>query len=290
MAAKILIVEDEPGLLEGLQHNFQFEGYEIVTAANGKDGLRAALKDKPDLIVLDLMLPEKSGFDVLKDFRERNAATPVLILTARNFEADIVKGFDLGADDYVTKPFSVAELLARVRALLKRAPAADADHVRRARQVELAAAKVRADTAHDLGDGERLRHVVVGAGVEPLHAVRLGVERGEHEDRHVVLLGAQPCADLDAGHARQEEVEDHQVVAPRPSLLERIAAVSHSVDLVPGLAQRVRHGFADRRLVLDDEDPAVHPTRVAEGNLTVKDVPAPTTDDTSMSPPIACTA
>ena len=125
MAAKILIVEDEPGLLEGLQHNFQFEGYEVVTAANGKDGLRAALKDKPDLIVLDLMLPEKSGFDVLKDFRERNAATPVLILTARNFEADIVKGFDLGADDYVTKPFSVAELLARVRALLKRAPAAD---------------------------------------------------------------------------------------------------------------------------------------------------------------------
>ncbi len=125
MAAKILIVEDEAGLLEGLQHNFQFEGYETVTAANGKDGIRAALKDKPDLIVLDLMLPEKSGFDVLKDFRERNATTPVLILTARNFEADIVKGFDLGADDYVTKPFSVAELLARVRALLKRAPAAD---------------------------------------------------------------------------------------------------------------------------------------------------------------------
>ena len=127
MAARILIVEDEPGLLEGLQHNFQFEGYEVITAANGKDGLKSALKDKPDLVVLDLMLPEKSGFDVLKEFRERNAATPVLILTARNFEADIVKGFDLGADDYVTKPFSVAELLARVRALLKRAPAVDED-------------------------------------------------------------------------------------------------------------------------------------------------------------------
>jgi len=125
MAARILIVEDEPGLLEGLTHNFQFEGYEVETAANGKDGLKSALKDKPDLVVLDLMLPEKSGFDVLKEFRERNAATPVLILTARNFEADIVKGFDLGADDYVTKPFSVAELLARVRALLKRAPQAD---------------------------------------------------------------------------------------------------------------------------------------------------------------------
>ena len=123
MAARILIVEDEPGLMDGLAHNFRFEGYEVLTAANGRDGLKVALKDKPDLIVLDLTLPEKSGFDVLKDFRERNAATPVLILTARNFEADIVKGFDLGADDYVTKPFGVAELLARVRALLKRAPA-----------------------------------------------------------------------------------------------------------------------------------------------------------------------
>ncbi len=89
MAARILIVEDEPGLLEGLTHNFQFEGYEVETAANGKDGLKAALKDKPDLVVLDLMLPEKSGFDVLKEFRERNAATPVLILTARNFEAAV---------------------------------------------------------------------------------------------------------------------------------------------------------------------------------------------------------
>jgi len=127
MAARILIVEDEPGLLEGLTHNFQFEGYEVETAANGKDGLKSALNDKPDLVVLDLMLPEKSGFDVLKEFRERNAATPVLILTARNFEADIVKGFDLGADDYVTKPFSVAELMARVRVAMRHISTAKQD-------------------------------------------------------------------------------------------------------------------------------------------------------------------
>jgi DNA-binding response OmpR family regulator len=119
---KVLIVEDEPGLLEGLAHNFKFEGYEVVTAADGKEGLKLALKERPDLIVLDLMLPEKDGFDVLREYRQRNATSPVLILTARSLESDLIQGFDLGADDYLTKPFSVAELMARARALLKRAP------------------------------------------------------------------------------------------------------------------------------------------------------------------------
>jgi len=119
---KVLIVEDEPGLLEGLAHNFKFEGYEVVTAADGKEGLKLALKERPDLIVLDLMLPEKDGFEVLREYRQRNATSPVLILTARSLESDLIQGFDLGADDYLTKPFSVAELMARARALLKRAP------------------------------------------------------------------------------------------------------------------------------------------------------------------------
>ena len=119
---RVLIVEDEPGLVEGLSHNFQFEGYEVSTAQNGKEGLKLALRDRPDLIVLDLMLPEKDGFEVLREFRQRNSTVPVLILTARSLESDLIQGFDLGADDYLTKPFSVAELLARARALLKRAP------------------------------------------------------------------------------------------------------------------------------------------------------------------------
>jgi DNA-binding response OmpR family regulator len=119
---KVLIVEDEPGLLEGLAHNFKFEGYEVVTAADGKEGLKLALKERPDLIVLDLMLPEKDGFEVLREYRQRNSTSPVLILTARSLESDLIQGFDLGADDYLTKPFSVAELMARARALLKRAP------------------------------------------------------------------------------------------------------------------------------------------------------------------------
>ncbi len=120
--SRVLIVEDEEGLLEGLAHNFSYEGYEVITAKTGEQGLKAALKQKPDVIVLDIMLPEKDGFQVLKELRLRRKDVPVLVLTARNFEADVLKGFDYGADDYVTKPFSIKELLARVRRLLERGP------------------------------------------------------------------------------------------------------------------------------------------------------------------------
>jgi two-component system, OmpR family, alkaline phosphatase synthesis response regulator PhoP len=120
---RVLIIEDEEGLLEGLAHNFRFEGYEVLTAKNGHEGLRMALKQKPDIVLLDIMLPEKDGFTVLKELRQRHRDIPVLVMTARNFEADILKGFDLGADDYVTKPFGIKELMARVKRLLQRGPA-----------------------------------------------------------------------------------------------------------------------------------------------------------------------
>jgi DNA-binding response OmpR family regulator len=116
----VLIVEDEEGLLEGLAHNFRYEGYEVMTARTGPEGLKMALKQKPDLVVLDIMLPEKDGFTVLKELRQRHREMPVLVITARNFEADVLKGFDLGADDYLTKPFGVKELLARAKRLLQR--------------------------------------------------------------------------------------------------------------------------------------------------------------------------
>jgi DNA-binding response OmpR family regulator len=117
---RVLIVEDEEGLLEGLAHNFKFEGYEVLTAKNGAEGLKMALKQKPDVVVLDIMLPEKDGFAVLKELRQRHREIPVLVMTARNFEADVLKGFDLGADDYVTKPFGIKELMARVKRLVER--------------------------------------------------------------------------------------------------------------------------------------------------------------------------
>jgi two-component system alkaline phosphatase synthesis response regulator PhoP len=118
---RVLIVEDEEGLLEGLSHNFKFEGYDVLTAKNGTEGLKMALKQKPDVVILDIMLPEKDGFTVLKELRQRHREIPVLVMTARNFEADVLKGFDLGADDYVTKPFGIKELMARVRRLTERA-------------------------------------------------------------------------------------------------------------------------------------------------------------------------
>jgi len=119
---RVLIVEDEEGLLEGLAHNFRYEGYEVLTARNGQEGLKLALKQKPDVVLLDIMLPEKDGFTVLKELRQRHRDIPVLVMTARNFEADVLKGFDLGADDYVTKPFGIKELMARVRRLVQRGP------------------------------------------------------------------------------------------------------------------------------------------------------------------------
>src|SRR4029079_5842295 len=123
---RALIIEDEEGLLEGLAHNFRFEGYEVITAKNGHEGLRMELQQKPDIVLLDIMLPEKDGFTVLKELRQRHRDIPVLVMTARNFEADILKGFDLGADDYVTKPFGIKELIARVKRLVQRGPAGGA--------------------------------------------------------------------------------------------------------------------------------------------------------------------
>ena len=119
---RVLIVEDEEGLLEGLEHNFKYEGFDVMTATNGQEGLKLALKQKPDIVVLDIMLPEKDGFTVLRELRQRHRDMPVLVITARNFEADVLKGFDLGADDYVTKPFGIKELMARVKRLVQRGP------------------------------------------------------------------------------------------------------------------------------------------------------------------------
>ncbi len=118
---RILLVEDNPDLAFGLQNNLEIEGYEVVVAPDGNEGLSRARSVKPDLVILDLMLPGLDGFRVLRALREEKREMPVLILTARGEESDKVRGLRLGADDYVTKPFGVLELLARVEALLRRA-------------------------------------------------------------------------------------------------------------------------------------------------------------------------
>ena len=118
---RILVVEDNADLAYGLQNNLEIEGYEVELAADGPQGLARARAGRPDLMLLDLMLPGTDGFRVLKTLRDEGFAFPVLILTARGEEADKVRGLKLGADDYVTKPFGVLELLARVEAVLRRA-------------------------------------------------------------------------------------------------------------------------------------------------------------------------
>ena len=119
---KILVVDDEPTLVATLRYNLEREGYEVITAADGESGLSAARETRPDVIVLDLMLPRLDGLEVCRILR-REMTVPILMLTAKTEEVDKVVGLELGADDYVTKPFSMRELLARVRALLRRAEA-----------------------------------------------------------------------------------------------------------------------------------------------------------------------
>jgi DNA-binding response OmpR family regulator len=104
----------------GLRDNFEFEGYEVITARDGVEGLQLALEESPDLVVLDVMMPRMSGLEVCKQLRAQRASIPIIMLTARGQEVDKVVGLELGADDYVTKPFSIRELLARVKAVLRR--------------------------------------------------------------------------------------------------------------------------------------------------------------------------
>jgi DNA-binding response OmpR family regulator len=120
MRRKILVVEDEPNMSRGLKDNLEFEGYEVDTAENGVAGLKLIRANPYALIVMDVMMPEMSGLDVCKKVREAGIAVPIILLTAKSEEIDKVVGLELGADDYITKPFSLRELLARIKAVLRR--------------------------------------------------------------------------------------------------------------------------------------------------------------------------
>lgn len=117
---KILIVEDEASMLQGLKDNLEFEGYTVDTAADGNSGLEKILTNQYNLVLLDVMLPNISGFDICKRARKESISTPIILLTAKGEEIDKVLGLELGADDYITKPFSLRELLARIKAILRR--------------------------------------------------------------------------------------------------------------------------------------------------------------------------
>jgi len=123
----ILIIEDDSTMLRGLKDNFEYAGYKVLTAADGESGLNAALDAKPDLIILDIMLPKINGYEICRLIRKEKLDMPIIMLTAKGEESDVVLGLNLGADDYVTKPFSIKELLARVAAFLRRSKQAEKD-------------------------------------------------------------------------------------------------------------------------------------------------------------------
>ena len=142
---RILIIDDQKELLDGLAVNFRREGYDVLTATRGEAAVSLALKEAPDLIVLDVMLPGMSGLDVCRELRRSGVEAPIIMLTARGEEIDRVLGLEIGADDYLTKPFSLRELLARVRARLRRRPAAPVPARYRFGDVEVDFEKLRAE-------------------------------------------------------------------------------------------------------------------------------------------------
>src|ERR1043166_8482384 len=116
----VLIIEDDPALLRGLRDNFESQAYRVQLARDGRAGLSAALMNPPDLLLLDIMLPKMNGYEICRAVRAKQLEMPIIMLTAKGQEEDIVRGLELGADDYVTKPFSIRELLARAKAFLRR--------------------------------------------------------------------------------------------------------------------------------------------------------------------------
>jgi DNA-binding response OmpR family regulator len=128
IARKVLIVEDDAALLRGLKDNFQAQGYQVRTARDGEQAMEALLRDPPDLMLLDLMLPKVNGYEICRQARSRRLGTSILMLSAKGQEDDVVRGLELGADDYVVKPFGIRELLARAKRLSRRVVAEPAHH------------------------------------------------------------------------------------------------------------------------------------------------------------------
>ncbi len=137
MALKILVIEDEPGIRLALKDELEFEGFDVELAEDGPSGLASLLQSPPALVVLDLMLPGRNGFQICEEVRKRGLPTPIIMLTARNEDVDKVRGLELGADDYVTKPFSLAELVARIRTVLRRTEPRNRDAPLEARSIQL---------------------------------------------------------------------------------------------------------------------------------------------------------
>jgi DNA-binding response OmpR family regulator len=151
---KILIIEDESDFVLGLEDAFSFEGYEVSSAETGEKGIGLAADIHPDLIILDLMLPGMNGYQVCEQIRRRDKSVPILILSARSQESDIIRGLESGADDYVTKPFSIGELLARVRAVFRRVSKLSESAARR---IQIGESSVDVENSSAVCGGKRIQ-------------------------------------------------------------------------------------------------------------------------------------
>ncbi|HBG88377.1 MAG TPA: DNA-binding response regulator [Marinilabiliaceae bacterium] len=156
--ANILIVEDELPMLQGLKDNLEYEGYLVDTATTGSEGLKKLLSNQYHLAILDVMLPEMSGFDICKSARSKGLKTAIIMLTAKSEEIDKVLGLEFGADDYITKPFSLRELLARVRAILRRTGAEELKDEHRIQQIGNLSVNFAGYTANIKGEDVKLSH------------------------------------------------------------------------------------------------------------------------------------
>ena len=210
MTKRILVIEDEPQMLLGLRDNLELEGYEVVTASDGEDGLAKAISTAPDLVILDITLPRKNGFEVCRELRARANPTPVVMLTARSQETEKVLGLELGADDYVTKPFSITELLARVRAVLRRAGGRPSGlETCRIGDIEI---DFRTHQAHRGGAAHRLHRARVRPAALPGRPHRPGGHARADPQSGVGLRGVADDAD-DRQLRREAAAEDRKVTA-----------------------------------------------------------------------------
>ena len=239
---RILVVDDDRAVRESLRRSLAFNGYQVDLASDGKDALEAVQQRRPDAMVLDVMMPRLDGLEVCRRMREAGDELPILVLTARDAVSDRVAGLDAGADDYLPKPFALEELLARLRALLRRRTVDDAAasegtvlqfaDLSRGGVVDGAAPQQRAEPGQQLLERERLGQVVVGPGVEPGDPVRDGVARGEHEDRQLVAGLAHPPAHLEPVQPGHHHVEHHRVGPPLLHGLQGVLAVRREIHLV----------------------------------------------------------
>jgi len=221
---KILVVEDDKDIVRLLKYNLEKEGYRVVTASDGETGLASARKERPELLILDVMIPKLDGFELLKMLR-RETRAPVLMLTARKEEVDRVLGLELGADDYVTKPFGVRELLARVKALLRRAgPAEAAASLLRAGGIEM--------------DVERYEVRVRGKDVQ--------LTSKEFEFLKVLLQAGGRALSRDQilekvwGYDRSMEIDTRTVDQHVARLREKLGAESARVATVKNVGYRIK--------------------------------------------------